>query len=185
MATHSGILAWRIPGTEKTGGLQFMGSQSQTRLKQLTVHASLSILDWIAFSCFFVWWIIFNYVLDIVGYCGYYVVETLGSVMFLWRVLDFACFSRHWTWALTANSVSWWLRPRFSSLIISWCLSFIWDSAIRQNLKRGLNAQNTASPSLALSRPELPTHLLVTVPNSTLCSLSQKDCCFLLSTQPF
>ena len=33
MATHSSILAWRIPWTEKPGGLQFMGSQkSQTRL---------------------------------------------------------------------------------------------------------------------------------------------------------
>ena len=27
MATHSSILAWRIPWTEKTSGLQFMGSQ--------------------------------------------------------------------------------------------------------------------------------------------------------------
>ena len=27
MATHSSILAWRIPWTEKPGGLQFMGSQ--------------------------------------------------------------------------------------------------------------------------------------------------------------
>ena len=27
MATHSGILAWRIPSTEKPGGLQSMGSQ--------------------------------------------------------------------------------------------------------------------------------------------------------------
>ena len=27
MATHSSILAWRIPGTEERGGLQFMGSQ--------------------------------------------------------------------------------------------------------------------------------------------------------------
>ena len=27
MATHSGILAWRIPWTEKPGGLQSMGSQ--------------------------------------------------------------------------------------------------------------------------------------------------------------
>ena len=26
MATHSGILAWRIPWTEETGGLQSMGS---------------------------------------------------------------------------------------------------------------------------------------------------------------
>jgi len=27
MATHSNILAWRIPWMEETGGLQFMGSQ--------------------------------------------------------------------------------------------------------------------------------------------------------------
>ena len=27
MATHSSILAWRIPPTEEPGGLQFMGSQ--------------------------------------------------------------------------------------------------------------------------------------------------------------
>ena len=27
MATHSSILAWRIPWTEEPGGLQFMGSQ--------------------------------------------------------------------------------------------------------------------------------------------------------------
>ena len=28
MATHSSILAWRIPWTEEPGRLQFMGSQS-------------------------------------------------------------------------------------------------------------------------------------------------------------
>ena len=33
MATHSRILAWRIPGTEEPGGLQSIGSQRQTRLK--------------------------------------------------------------------------------------------------------------------------------------------------------
>ena len=27
MATHSSILAWRIPSTEEPGGLQFMGLQ--------------------------------------------------------------------------------------------------------------------------------------------------------------
>ena len=33
MATHSSILAWEIPRTEETGGLQSMGSQkSWTRL---------------------------------------------------------------------------------------------------------------------------------------------------------
>ena len=35
MATHSSILAWRIPWAEEPGGLQSMGSQkSRTRLKR-------------------------------------------------------------------------------------------------------------------------------------------------------
>ena len=33
MATHSSVLAWRIPGTGEPGGLPSVGSQSQTRLK--------------------------------------------------------------------------------------------------------------------------------------------------------
>ena len=36
MATHSSILAWRIPWTEEPGGLQSTGSKSQTRLSDLT-----------------------------------------------------------------------------------------------------------------------------------------------------
>ena len=32
MATHSSILAWRIPWAEEPGGLQSMGSQSQMRV---------------------------------------------------------------------------------------------------------------------------------------------------------
>ena len=40
MATHSSILAWRIPWTEEPGGLQSRGSQSQTRLRdQRTIRA--------------------------------------------------------------------------------------------------------------------------------------------------
>ena len=35
MATHFSILAWRIPWTDEIGGLWSLGSQSQTRLKQL------------------------------------------------------------------------------------------------------------------------------------------------------
>ena len=36
MATHSSVLAWRIPGTGEPGGLPSMGSQSRTRLKRLS-----------------------------------------------------------------------------------------------------------------------------------------------------
>ena len=36
MATHSSILAWKIPWTEEPGQLQSMGSQSRTRLSDFT-----------------------------------------------------------------------------------------------------------------------------------------------------
>ena len=38
MATHSSVLAWRIPWTEESGGLQSTGLQSQIQLKQLSIH---------------------------------------------------------------------------------------------------------------------------------------------------
>ena len=42
MATHSRILAWRIPWTERPGELQSVGLHSQTQLKQ---HSSSSITE--------------------------------------------------------------------------------------------------------------------------------------------
>ena len=41
MATHSSVLAWRIPGMGEPGGLQSMGSHSRTRLKQLSNSSSI------------------------------------------------------------------------------------------------------------------------------------------------
>ena len=44
MATHSSVLAWRIPGTGKSGGLRSMGShRNQTRLKRLSSSSSSSV----------------------------------------------------------------------------------------------------------------------------------------------
>ena len=40
MATHSSILAWRVPRTEEPGGLQPMGLQSQTRLSDWHYYPS-------------------------------------------------------------------------------------------------------------------------------------------------
>ena len=47
MATHSSVLAWRIPGTGKPGGLPSVGSQSWTRLKRLRSSSSslISVSD--------------------------------------------------------------------------------------------------------------------------------------------
>ena len=40
-AIHSSILAWKIPCTEKPGGLRAMESQSWTQLKLLSMHERL------------------------------------------------------------------------------------------------------------------------------------------------
>ena len=48
MATHSSVLAWKIPGTEEPGRLPsvYGVAQSQTRLKQLSSSSSSSSNDW-------------------------------------------------------------------------------------------------------------------------------------------
>ena len=47
MATHSSILAWRIPGTAEAGGLPSMGPQNWSRLKRLSSSSSSRMVgDW-------------------------------------------------------------------------------------------------------------------------------------------
>ena len=53
MATHSSVLAWRIPGTEESGGLLSVGWQSQTRLKRLRSSSSSIPLIVGSFAKFF------------------------------------------------------------------------------------------------------------------------------------
>ena len=43
MATHSSILAWRIPWTGEPGGLQSVGSQSHTHTKEIPTRESLTL----------------------------------------------------------------------------------------------------------------------------------------------
>ena len=43
MATHSGILAWRIPRTEEPGRLQSMGHK-ESNTTEVTVHDTHSLL---------------------------------------------------------------------------------------------------------------------------------------------
>ena len=45
VATHPSILAWRLPCTKEPGRLQSMGSNSQTRLKRLNMHAPASVCN--------------------------------------------------------------------------------------------------------------------------------------------
>jgi len=44
MATHSSVLAWRIPGTGEPDGLQSVGvAQSRTRLARLSSSSSIEV----------------------------------------------------------------------------------------------------------------------------------------------
>ena len=47
MATHSSVLAWRIPGTAGPGGLPSIGSQSRTWLKRISSSSSPTSLEYI------------------------------------------------------------------------------------------------------------------------------------------
>ena len=40
MATHSSILAWKIPWIEEPGGLQSMGLQRADTIEQLSTHST-------------------------------------------------------------------------------------------------------------------------------------------------
>ena len=58
MATHSNILAWRIPCTEEPGGQQSMGSQElymteqlSTQACQITCWKSESVCPWLDCMC--------------------------------------------------------------------------------------------------------------------------------------
>jgi hypothetical protein len=44
MATHSSILAWRIPWTEEPGGLQSMGSQESDTTERLSLSHGIQSL---------------------------------------------------------------------------------------------------------------------------------------------
>ena len=43
MANRASVLAWKVPWTEEPGGLQSMGSKSQTRLSNFTFNISIYI----------------------------------------------------------------------------------------------------------------------------------------------
>ena len=52
MATLTSILAWEIPRTEELGGLELAGTQSQTRLKQLSTPTRILHPTIILYICY-------------------------------------------------------------------------------------------------------------------------------------
>ena len=70
MATHSSILAWRIPWTEEPGGLQVHRStQSWTQLKWLSTHL---------FCCYLFG---FHFLFDVEFFCMYSEVKSIYIVL--------------------------------------------------------------------------------------------------------
>ena len=55
ITTYSSILAWKIPWTEEPGGLQFIGLQSQTWLKWLSMHTHTVSWTFTILSEYFFW----------------------------------------------------------------------------------------------------------------------------------
>ena len=75
MATHSSVLAWRIPGTGEPGGLPSMGSQSRTRLKWLSKEAR-----WPEWSESGGWWELRTEIMGWGAVADYRVIQaTVGS----------------------------------------------------------------------------------------------------------
>ena len=72
MATHSSILAWRIPWTEEPGGLQFMGSQRVGHDWVTHTHTQPNY-----------WWdnIIFRYLLHLIEYNS--IIKRLSTKIYL------------------------------------------------------------------------------------------------------
>ena len=70
MATHSSILAWRIPRMEELGRLQSTGSQRVTSLSQpyYNVLFWLEIFNWLIKFIFSLWFLFRNLVSEIISY---------------------------------------------------------------------------------------------------------------------
>ena len=93
METHSSFLAWRIPGTEEAGVLQSIGSQSQTWLKQLSVH-TIHIIT--LHSCLQVWY--FSFIVTLSSHSFFLLILwcppnlTLVFLLWKWKSLGYVWF---------------------------------------------------------------------------------------------
>ena len=121
MATHSSILAWRIPWTEEPGGLQSMGSQRVDRTERLHFHflicsLQLNFLFWplILHELHFtptVLWFYANFIL-------YLMLTTLCKptlIVFLflhiWKKASMTIQRRQWTQLLGHQTARGYLTP--------------------------------------------------------------------------
>ena len=74
MATHSSILAWKIPSTEEPGGLQSMGSQKESDTERLNNSNNKVPFNCKDFSYPVLFFFSENYQNN--QMCGYYLANT-------------------------------------------------------------------------------------------------------------
>ena len=113
MATHCGILACKIPWTEESGRLQFMGSQKLDTTDQLHIVKSADFKNHICCCCS-----VFQFLPFIVPIFAWNV--PLVSLIFLKRSLVFPILLFY------SVSLGWSLRKNFLFL-----LALLWNSAFR------------------------------------------------------
>ena len=107
LATHSSVLAWRIPGMGEPGGLLSTGSQSRTRLKRLS-SSSIHPAKWPSprIKGRHTWeriiWLRFWPMMRKIKYY----MELPGFLSFKERRKVFSPFSHYFVLMLT-----WWLEP--------------------------------------------------------------------------
>ena len=87
MATHSSILAWRIPWTEKSGGLQSVGSQESNTTKRLNHQQSCVITKKAYFFkiVLFTISIFFNHLLTLYSVFPGFILS-LHTIVITWRL---------------------------------------------------------------------------------------------------
>ena len=129
MATHSSILAWRIPWAEEPGGLQFMGSQRVGHDRATNTHSQTLSSE---FSEGMYFWFLTSF---------YFLTELLGNLEALYSTewVSLASGPRHivqhsslslkvldivpWTWLLSLFSHSQegkWNRPHWLYVMVSY-----------------------------------------------------------------
>ena len=123
MATHSNILAWRIPWTEEPCGLQSMGSQESDITEWLSFHYVGCIY---IYNCyiFFLDWSFDHYLVSFVSFHRLYF-----KVYFIWYEYCYSCF----LFGLHLHEIS------FSSpsLSVSLC-PFVWGGSLVDSVDRCL-----------------------------------------------
>ena len=129
MATHSGVLAWRIPGMAEPGGLLSMGSHrvghDWSDLADLAEH--LSYILWCSYvgciciyDCyiFFLDWSFDHYVVTFLSLFTAFVLKSILSAMsiatpaFFWSLFAWKIFFQSFTFSLYVSLVLRWVSWR-------------------------------------------------------------------------